>query len=398
MENVISFENAVYKENVFNPERLKAARCYRGITVTELANRLEVQRQKISMYENNRVQNPEILLIRKISEELNFPVKFFLEHDVFNQDNSIIYFRSLLTTNKKYKEEQNYKINFLARMLKYLSEYIEFPLTNLPTISKNASIEEAAEELRKQWKLGNGPINNLVYEAEKNGVIVTNFETESGDIDAYSKRIDLEGEEKFLIGYSKNKNTAARVHFDIAHELGHMLLHDWDIDDDSLSGNFKEIEKEAHRFAGAFLLPKEEFSLDVGKYGTKLSYYVELKKRWKVSISAMILRSYSLGLIGQDDYQKLMMTMTKRGIRKNEPLDDVLVTFPPVLFKDAVNLLLEQNVLTPQEILDELSNNYNITMYSEDIENLLGLRKGTLKVQEVKKNKDVIKLKNVKHN
>lgn len=395
MKNVISFENAVYKENMFNPDRLRIARCYRGLTVTELANRLEIQRQKLSMYENNRVQNPEILLIRKISEELKFPVEFFLESNSVNQDNSVIYFRSLLTTNKKYKEEQIQKINFIIPMYKFLREYIEFPSINLPTISQNMSVEEAAERLRKQWNLGTGPINNLVYEAEKNGIIVTNFETATGDIDAYSKRIIIDGEERFLVGYSKNKNTAARIHFDVAHELGHMLLDDWNIDTESLSGNFKEIEKRAHRFAGAFLLPKEEFALDVGKNGTKLSYYVELKKRWKVSISAMILRSYALGLINQDDYQRLMATMTKRGIRKNEPLDDILVTSQPVLFKDAVNLLLEQNVLSIQEILEGLSDDYGLPMYPDDIESLLGLRRGTLKMQEEKPSKEVIKLKNI---
>ena len=78
---------------------------------------------------------------------------------------------------------------------------------------------------------------------------------------------------------------------------------------------------------------KDEFRADIGNYANKLPYYVELKKRWKVSIAAMIRRSYSLGLIGNDEYQKMMRNMQKQGIRKVEPLDDTLVTAKPSLLK-----------------------------------------------------------------
>ncbi|MCJ0438956.1 helix-turn-helix transcriptional regulator, partial [Clostridioides difficile] len=38
----------------FNGERLKKARIYRGMTVAELAERIDCQRQTVSMYENNK--------------------------------------------------------------------------------------------------------------------------------------------------------------------------------------------------------------------------------------------------------------------------------------------------------------------------------------------------------
>ena len=46
-------------KTAFNGERLKAARIYRGLTVAELAEKLGLQRQTVSMYENNklRIQN-----------------------------------------------------------------------------------------------------------------------------------------------------------------------------------------------------------------------------------------------------------------------------------------------------------------------------------------------------
>ncbi len=39
----------------------------------------------------------------------------------------------------------------------------------------------------------------------------------------------------YLIAYSNNKTSAARIHFDIAHELGHICLHEWSEDIEELS-------------------------------------------------------------------------------------------------------------------------------------------------------------------
>lgn len=76
--------------------------------------------------------------------------------------------------------------------------------------------------------------------------------------------------------------------------------------------DFKDIEQEAHSFAAAFLLPEKEFAEEVKPYATNLAYYVELKKRWKVSIAAMVRRAKDLGIITNDDYSKLMRNMQKK--------------------------------------------------------------------------------------
>lgn len=106
-----------------------------------------------------------------------------------------------------------------------------------------------------------------------------------------------------------------------------------------------------------------------------------MKKRWKVSISAMIRRSFNLNLINSDEYQRLMRNMQKQGIKKTEPLDDKLATAKPSLLRKAVNILLSQNVVTPNEFLDELSSDYGLSIYPDELENLLGLKKGTFDTQ-----------------
>ena len=391
MGNVIPFEQ-ITSGKYFNGERLRIARTWRGYSAIQLAEMIGVNRQTISMYENGKLDSPEFPTIQKISEALRFPVKFFLEDIKVDVEKSATYFRSLLTTNKKYRVEQEDKIKFIAVIYNMLNEYLEFEKLNLPQIPQNTSPQEAAEILRKQWRLGNKPIENIVYLVESNGLVVTDFATSTGDVDAFSHKIVYGQDETYLIGYSQNKKTAARIHFDIAHELGHILLHNWKEDLDNIDKeDFKDIEQEAHSFAAAFLLPEKEFAEDVRPYATNLAYYAELKKRWKVSIAAMIRRAKDLGIITNDDYSKLMRNMQKQGIRKVEPLDDELMTAEPSLLRQAIKILFEQNVFTPSEFLEELSSEYGLTIYPGDIESLLSLKAGTF--EEEKKTKVVVSIK-----
>lgn len=382
MGKIVSF-NPTMGGKYFNGERLKIARMWRNLSATQLADLTGFSRQTISMLENGKLMNPEFATVQKLSEKLEFPITFFLEETKINLNESTTFFRSLLTTNKKYRVEQEEKIKFIAIVYNMLSEYLEFEKVNLPQIPTNATPQEAANILREYWGLGNRPIENIVYLVESNGLIVTDFETATGDVDAFSHKITSDDMETYLIGYSKNKRTAARIHFDVAHEIGHILLHNWHEDLECIDKEeFNEIELQAHAFASAFLLPEDEFRKDVSPYATNLAYYTELKKTWKVSIAAMIRRAKDLDIITADDYSRLMRNMQKQGIRKIEPLDDELVTAEPSLLRQAIKILFDQKVFTPNEFLEELSREYGLTLYPKDIETLLGLKKGTFEEKE----------------
>lgn len=79
-----------------------------------------------------------------------------------------------------------------------------------------------------------------------------------------------------------------------------------------------------------------------------------------------------------DEYQMLIKIMQKRGQRKEEPLDDVLITAGPALLKASVIMLLQENVFTPKEFMNELSATYNLSINPQEIEYLLDLPTGTL--------------------
>ena len=279
-----------------------------------------------------------------------------------------------------------------------LSNYLEFTQLNIPDVSEfinndEIDYEAMSQKIREYWEIGQKPIEDFPYLLEKNGIIVASYPVSQDNIDAYSQKINVEGNDKFIIVLSDDKNSAVRSNFDAAHELGHILLHDWNLDLEELSReDFKKQEKQANNFAAAFLLPKEAFLKDVSLYPKDLKYYIELKRKWKVSISAMLIRANKLGVINDNQYQYLMKQMTFNKWRQNEPLDNVIIKQEPILLNKSIEMLIGNNVFNPQEFLDELAEN-NISMKADEVEKLLNLPEGTLSPREEKNIASIVNLK-----
>ena len=376
---------------LFNGDRLKQARILRGLTVAELAERVSQQRQTLSMYEINKSQ-PSTKVVEMLSKELHFPTNYFYEKSIDRK--GTVYFRSLLTTNKRYRNEQIAKMEILSSIYNFLNDYIEFPAFDRQAIPCGLNPKETAAKLREEWNLGLEPIENLVSVVEQHGILVTSFDTSIDDIDAFSEPLLFDDSSTFLIAYSNNKTSAARIHFDIAHELGHIFLHDWNDDIEDISKDeFKTREQEANDFAAAFLLPEEAFRNDVSCDPCNLMYYKQLKRKWRASIAALIRRAKDLNIISMDKYQMLIRTMQRRGQRKEEPLDDVLITASPAMLKTSIILLLHENVFTPEEFMSTLSSSYGLSIYPDDVEVLLDLPENTLSPQKIINITNYLKIK-----
>ena len=366
----------------FNGQRLRQARLYRGLSINDLAELLDVTKQAVSQYETSNM-TPDFDKMTIITKELNFPPSYFFQEDDFNISTKTTYFRALLSANKNARLQQITKVKHLAIIYKILDKYVEFPKLNLIDTSEFISndeidYEEIALKLREFWGIGTRPIEDFPYLLEKNGIVVASYPVSQNNIDAYSQKINVDGNDKYIIVLSNDKNNAARSNFDAAHELGHILLHNWDIDLEELPrDDFKQQEKEANNFAAAFLLPKETFLKDVSLYPRDLKYYIELKKKWKVSIAAMLMRSNKLDAINDNQYQYLVKQMTFNKWRQIEPLDNILIKKEPTLLNKSMEILIENEIFNAQEFLDELTEN-KISMKSDEIELLLNLPEGML--------------------
>lgn len=364
--------------SMFNGQNLKLARLYNGLTINELAKKINISSQAESQYELGKI-TPQFENIIKLSKTLNFPSSFFFQKSIDSVKTGSSYFRSLMKTSKKYRDEQITKIKFLAELYTVLSEYIEFPLADLPENEEDAKEPEiAAQKLREYWKLGDKPIKNMITLLESKGLIITSFETSTNDIDAFSQYFEINGQSIYIIAFSNNKNSAARINFDLAHELGHIMLHEWSEDNENITREeFKQHEKEANAFASAFLLPKERFTSDLKFMPSEYGLYIELKKKWHVSIAAMLHRACDLEIISQNQYQYNLRIMNSKNERVNEPLDNVLSRTYPSMLSNAVTLLIDNKVFTKSSLVKEFSNN-GITMNIDELEKLLSLQKGYL--------------------
>ena len=381
-------------EKKFYGERLRSARMYRGLTLTELAKRTEISKQSLSLYENDN-NTPDYMKVRLLASELNFPYDYFFQKDSYAAKTETTYFRSLASATKKDRTAQSIKLEYVAKMYEILMEFISFPEMNLPSVDfvgcddvfecENddaiQEIEDIAVQVRKYWDIGTGPIKDLQYLLEKNGIIVTGFDTNEDKIDAFSQRTIVAGNDIYFIAVALGNRPEGRIRFDMAHELGHILLHPWSEDLEAITKDeFKARERQANMFASAFLLPRDSFGKDIASYPTDLKYYQFLKNKWKVSIQAMIYRAHQLGIMSDNQYQYLMRQVSKNGWRINEP-GDASYSLNENIFQGAIDLLIEQNVLTAKEILDLFKKN-GVTLYPEDMEELLHLRPDTLKVEE----------------
>jgi Zn-dependent peptidase ImmA (M78 family) len=252
-------------------------------------------------------------------------------------------------------------------------------------------LEAIAQQVRDYWKLGAGPIKDFRYTLEANGIVVTCADPKADKIDAFSQRTLINGEEVYLIVISKNNQSLARARFDMAHELAHILLHPWSEDLESIpKEEFKARERQANIFASALLLPKDTFGFDVAHYPSNLEYYLHLKSKWNVSIQTMIYRTQQLGIITTSQYQYLMRQISKNGWREKEPGDQPYIMTSNLL-QGAVELLLKENELSVDGFLNALKEK-GVVLHSEEIEELLCLKKGTLE-RKVKAKPSLIQLK-----
>ena len=362
------------------PYRIKQARVSRGLSMVELSELVSVSKQAISQYEMGK-NEPGKAILNSIALVLKYPVSFFYKPVSVNENaSSAVFFRSKKTVRVKALNAAREKIEIFREIHDYLEEYVDFPKLNLPKIAyeddgidpiDNDQIEQYAQTLRFYWELGNKPIDNLINIVQKNGIMVSKMQLRMSKLDAFSVWFD----NKPFIFLSSDKDTNARIRFDLAHELGHLLMHaDYYSEEDMKdSAICDKLENEADRFAGAFLLPKDSFSKDV--FSTSIDHFVQLKAKWKASIGSMIYRCDTLGLLSSNKIKYLKDQMTTRVYWRREPLDKEMPVEKPFAHKQAIMLLLNNNIVTPGQLVEETG------CSAEELEQYCFLDKGTLAIK-----------------
>jgi Zn-dependent peptidase ImmA (M78 family) len=147
------------------------------------------------------------------------------------------------------------------------------------------------------------PIDDLIYELEKNGVFIFKSPVLFPKVDAFSVWGGYDDKKPVIV--LTGDAPADRVRWSVAHELGHLILHS------TLFGDLQEFEREADMFASEFLLPEETMSRIVVEPFTLIAA-ARIKSDWKVSIQAIVRRAHDLHLISSSTYKSLFVQISQQ--------------------------------------------------------------------------------------
>lgn len=379
-------------KKIFNGNRLKEARLYNKMTLTELAEKLDVTKQAISKYETGK-SSPAFEKSLQLFKILRFPREFFYTKDTFDYETEGTFFRSRLTATQKSKQPAEILIKYSVIMRDFFSQYIEFPeLRNREEYQNIQDIETLATHIRKDVGLGNGPILDVVEVAELMGFCVINSEYQEDKVDAFSSMTKINDKQYFVITTGESRSFY-RQQFSMAHEIGHWVLHQHlnpaELDKDE----YKMMEKQANKFASAFLLPRDSFGEQLKNQRVDdIDTYFNLKRTWNVSMAAMIKRAYDLNVITVDTQTKLYKQMGYRKWRNPEPFDLTTNRTIPVAFKQSIDLLIDANVLQGHEVPLKVAQQYNLYLTNKMLAMVCGVEESVF--MNNNESKVVMRLKN----
>ena len=339
----------------FQGRRLTQARKVRTMTQRSLAQLIGRTSQAVSQYESGTV-TPSVEVVEQISKVLQVPIELLYKPWREHGSAKPVFYRSMSAATKKARAAAEGRLEWIDDCVAYfeglldLPEYIPLDIAapSDPLLISEAMIEDAAVAVRSAWGVPSGPIDNMVGLLERHGIFVFMMPMGADTLDALS--VDWNEAHPYVI-VGTDQGNACRWRFDCAPELGHLILHR-NVDEKSLTtpATCKLIEAQAHRFASAFLMPEKEF---VGSlYTISLEGYRELKPYWKTSIAAMVRRTKDLGIITEDGYRNLYVSISRRRWRKIEPFDEERMPEQPAAARKCLDVISDSMVGSMDEFMN----------------------------------------------
>lgn len=336
-----------------NNKQLTFAREYRGYSQTELAESIKgLSQSNLSRFEKGfGVLSDDIQ--RKIIEYLNFPEEFFNRKINSTIENANYRKRASIGKNITQRFENKCKlIGYIIDEFSESIEWLDFTLSPL-NVEEGYTPQYIANYNRKLLKLTKDePVKNIMSLLEQSGVIIYEID-EIEKFDGVSFITD-KGFPVIIV----NKNFSNdRKRFTIAHELGHILLHNENLYPIS---SYRDKEKEANIFASEFLMPEDEIKNSLRQL--KMSDLGDLKSYWLTSMSSVIRKAKDLNFLDDNRYRYFMIEMSRYGYNKKEPIE--VFIDKPTCFKNAYQLFKNEFsydindfvkfTALPKDILDDI--------------------------------------------
>ena len=323
--------------------RLALARAFQHVTLTKLAGTVSASFGLLGHYEKGLRKNPRPDLVAALASALRVQPAFFFEplHDPWRGEECS--FRRRAATPEGIKRRacaHGTLIDLVLGELATMAKIPTYAISSIPARDANA-VELAADQCRQEWGLGFVPIPHIGRIAERHGVILIQHLRHADKIGAFSRRAV-----RSIIVLNTSRTSTSRWIFDVAHELGHFVLHE------GVETGSKSTEEQANMFASALLLPRKTFAREFASKPFSWGHVFDLKKRWTASASAIIRRAFHLSLIGPILYRRCYQHMSVRGWLKREPHEPEFVG--PEWVASAFRVAKDRFGIAPADLADRL--------------------------------------------
>lgn len=288
------------------PSRITLARLRAGLSKTELARRLQATSRTVTNYETDGAPDR---VAPTLADALDCTPAFFRMPATAPLEEDRVFFRARRRSSASQKHAATSAGRTGVELYALITEHFVLPELTVPDLAGLDPLD-AAQQVRAEWHLGIDPLPNSVRLAESHGVRVLSLPSGTADVDAFS--IWEDGRPYVFLSTMK---TAERSRFDLAHELGHLVMHSGL---DASSDLERNAEKEADQFASELLMPRILLRARVGREPS-ISAVLKLKTYLGVSAMALAHALHKAGLMTDWSYRQTCIELTKRGYRSSEP-------------------------------------------------------------------------------
>ncbi|MEN0108775.1 MAG: XRE family transcriptional regulator [Pseudomonas sp.] len=332
-------------------DRIRRARLLRGMSLEALSQRLgDITKQGLSKLEKGQIA-PNSTRLLQLAEALDVSPEYFFRPEPMAL--APLEFRKLAKMPKYLQAQVEEQIR--EHLERYIALEMYFDPADIATpstpcqhfpVSSLDEAELAAEQLRERWQIGSDAVFNLTELLEENGIKVALLDGPDGFDGACAASDD---NQHVLVALNARR-PGERMRFTAAHELGHWVMR--------LPEAMAEKDKEqcCHRFAGAFLYPKDRVRADFGAHQRNEVHPQELliaKRQYGISMQAVMYRLKDLHLLSADGHRSLAIQFSARGWRKAEP--EPQDCKPPQRFESLVYWGLAEGLFTPSRAAELLN-------------------------------------------
>ena len=285
-------------------DRLRQARELAGLTQRDLAVVAGVPQPRISNAERQGEPLPGAATA-EIAAHTGFPVSFFESPPALQFATEPVHFRAQASVRAAQMKQAKRAGEIIGEQAIRMRTTLRLPRLRLRAVGISDPATAAAA-IRQQLQLSESePVASLPLLLEHAGLLVLGLPLPAFKRDAFSIWVD-----DLPLLALLNTEAGDRQAWSTAHELGHLVMHRG-------AAQHRDLEAQADEFAMHFLLPLHAIAKELPELPT-LQHFALLKRRWGVSIQALVRTARRLDAIDQDRYTSLFRQISARGERLRE--------------------------------------------------------------------------------